>query len=58
MGGKAPMQAPPPIDNSVMEKTNAAEAKVEAEKGKMLATKKRGQKSCWHFKTKIKIYSF
>jgi len=27
MGGKAPMQAPPPIDNSVMEKTNAAEAK-------------------------------
>jgi hypothetical protein len=26
-----------------MEKTNAAEAKVEAEKGKMLATKKRGQ---------------
>jgi len=43
MGGKAPMQAPPPIDNSVMEKTNAAEAKVEAEKGKMLATKKRGQ---------------
>jgi hypothetical protein len=41
MGGKAPMQAPPPIDNSVMEKTNAAEAKVEAEKGKMLATKKK-----------------
>jgi|TARA_B110000305_G_scaffold234782_1_gene293376 hypothetical protein len=43
MGGKAPMQAPPPIDNSVYEKTAAAEAKVAAEKGKMLSTKKKGQ---------------
>ena len=43
MGGKAPMQAPPTIDNSVYEKTEAAEAKVAAEKGKMLSTKKKGQ---------------
>jgi hypothetical protein len=43
MGGKAPIQAPPAIDQSVYDKTDAAEAKVSAEKSRMLSTNKKGQ---------------
>ena len=42
MGGKAQPQMPPPVDQSVYDKTAEAEAKVAAEKEKMLGTKKKG----------------
>ena len=34
---------PPPVDKSVIDRTAEKEAKLEKEKGKMLATKKKGQ---------------
>jgi hypothetical protein len=43
MGGKSQPQMPPPVDNSVQEKTEAKEAALEKEKSKMLATKKKGK---------------
>lgn len=43
MGGKSQPQMPPPIDTSVTDKTEKAEAKVAAEKEKMLGMKKKGQ---------------
>ena len=42
MGGKPQPQMPPPVDQSVYDKTDAAEAKLAAEKEKMLGTKKKG----------------
>ena len=42
MGGKAQPQMPPPVDQSVYDKTDAAEAKLAAEKEKMLGAKKKG----------------
>ena len=41
MGGKAQPQMPPPVDQSVYDKTDAAEAKLAVEKEKMLGTKKK-----------------
>ena len=42
MGMKSAPQMPPPVDQSVYDKTAEAEAKVAAEKEKMLGTKKKG----------------
>jgi len=42
MGGKAQPQMPPPVDQSVYDETSKAEAKLAAEKEKMLGTKKKG----------------
>lgn len=42
MGMKAAPQMPPPIDTSVMDETAKAEAKLTAEKEKMLGSKKKG----------------
>ena len=36
-------QMPPPVEKSVIDRTAEKEAKLEKEKGKMLATKKKGQ---------------
>ena len=43
MGMKSSPQMPPPIDKSVIDRTAEKEAKLEVEKNKMLATKKKGQ---------------
>lgn len=43
MGMKSAPQMPPPIDTSITDKTAEAEAKVAAEKQKMLGMKKKGQ---------------
>lgn len=42
MGMKSSPQMPPPIDNSMVEETKKKEAALEAEKQKMLASKKGG----------------
>jgi len=42
MGMKSTPQMPPPVDQSVYDKTAEAEAKVAAEKEKMLGSKKKG----------------
>jgi len=42
MGMKSAPQMPPPIDTSITDKTAEAEAKVAAEKEKMLGSKKKG----------------
>ena len=42
MGGKSAPQMPPPVDTSVQDKVDASEAKLEAEKQKMIGTKKKG----------------
>jgi len=42
MGMKSAPQMPPPVDQSVYDKTAEAEAKVAAEKEKMLGSKKKG----------------
>ena len=42
MGMKSAPQMPPPIDTSVTDETAKAEAKLAAEKEKMLGTKKKG----------------
>lgn len=43
MGMKRAPAMPPPVDKSVIDRTAEKEAKLEKEKGKMLATKKKGQ---------------
>ena len=42
MGGKSQPQMPPPVDQSVYDKTAEAEAQAAAEKEKMLGSKKKG----------------
>ena len=42
MGGKSQPQMPPPVDQSVYDKTSEAEAQAAAEKEKMLGSKKKG----------------
>lgn len=42
MGGKSQPQMPPPIDNSVTEAADKAEAKLAKEKTAMIGTKKKG----------------
>lgn len=42
MGMKSAPQMPPPIDTSVTDETAKAEAKLKAEKEKMLGSKKKG----------------
>ena len=42
MGGKSQPQMPPPVDQSVYDKTDEAEAQAAAEKEKMLGSKKKG----------------
>tara|TARA_X000001388_G_scaffold28070_3_gene19832 strand:+ start:69 stop:293 length:225 start_codon:yes stop_codon:yes gene_type:complete len=42
MGGKSQPQMPPPVDQSVKDRTAEAEAQAEAEKQKMLGSKKKG----------------
>jgi len=43
MGMKSAPQMPPPIEPEIIDKTAEAEAKVAAEKEKMLGMKKKGQ---------------
>ena len=43
MGMKSTPQMPPPIEPEILDKTAEAEAKVAAEKEKMLGIKKKGQ---------------
>ena len=43
MGMKSAPAMPPPVDTSVIERTEQKEAALEAEKTKMLATKKKGK---------------
>ena len=45
MGGKAQPQMPPPVDTRVEDAAAKAEAKVAAEKKKMIDTKKKGMKA-------------
>ena len=46
MGGKSqPMPMPPPVDTRVEDAAAKAEAKVAAEKKKMIDTKKKGMKA-------------
>ena len=42
MGGKSQPQMPPPVDQSVYDRTDKAEAEAAAEKEKMLGSKKKG----------------
>ena len=42
MGGKAQAQMPPPVDNQAETAAAEADAKLEAEKKKMIGTKKKG----------------
>jgi len=42
MGGKSQPQMPPPVDTRLEDSAAKAEAKVEAEKQKMIGTKKKG----------------
>lgn len=42
MGMKSAPQMPPPIEQTVVDKTAEAEAKLSAEKEKMLGSKKKG----------------
>mgnify|MGYP003118863323 FL=1 len=42
MGGKSQPQMPPPVDQSVYDKTAEAEAQAAVEKEKMLGSKKKG----------------
>ena len=42
MGGKAQAQMPPPVDQKVEDAAAKADAKLEAEKTKMMGTKKKG----------------
>ncbi len=41
MGGKSQPQMPPPVDQSVYDKTDQAEAEAAKEKEKMLGTKRK-----------------
>ncbi len=45
MGGKAQAQMPPPVDTRLEDSAAKAEAKVAAEKKKMIDTKKKGMGS-------------
>ena len=42
MGGKSQPQMPPPVDNQAEKAAAEADAKLEAEKKKMIGTKKKG----------------
>ena len=42
MGGKSAPQMPPPVDNQAETAAAEADAKLEAEKKKMMGTKKKG----------------
>jgi len=42
MGGKSQPQMPPPVDTRLEDSAAKAEAKVEAEKQKMIGSKKKG----------------
>jgi len=42
MGGKSQPQMPPPVDTAAEDAAAKAEAKLEAEKTKMIGTKKKG----------------
>ena len=42
MGGKSQPQMPPPVDNQAEKAAAEADAKLEAEKTKMMGTKKKG----------------
>ena len=42
MGGKSQPQMPPPVDNQAEKAAAEADAKLEAEKKKMMGTKKKG----------------
>ena len=42
MGGKTQAQMPPPVDQKVEDAAAKADAKLEAEKTKMMGTKKKG----------------
>ena len=42
MGGKSQPQMPPPVEQSVYDRTDQAEAEAAKEKEKMLGTKKKG----------------